>query len=87
MSAKCQHRWIFRESQDGLLFVRFCPKCTICEYIDQNRSWSTMRDSCGPDRCPSTFRRGMYRCKKDIGHLYRVGDVEHQNSDIKWMTV
>lgn len=47
MSAKCKHAWKFRVSQDGLLYVRFCQKCTICEYLDSDRAWSSMRYAAG----------------------------------------
>jgi len=88
MSAKCSHRWKFRVSQDGLLYVRFCPKCTICEYLDQDRAWSTMSYTETPtEKCPSTYRKGAYACEKDAAHLNRRGDVEHQRGDVKWLSV
>jgi hypothetical protein len=90
MSAKCSHRWKFRVSQDGLLHVRFCPKCTICEYIDEYRGWSTMRYSDSPDKCPSTYTHsthGKLTCEKDPGHLHRIGDVSHQRGETIWMSV
>lgn len=37
--------------------------------------------------CPSTYRKGEFRCQKDRAHLHRVGDVEHEGGGQKWMSV
>lgn len=37
--------------------------------------------------CPSTYRKGEFRCQKDRAHLNRVGDVEHEGGGQKWLTV
>lgn len=65
MSAKCKHRWKFRVSQDGLLYVRFCPKCCICEYLDENRGLSTMRYA---EKIP-TFQEMLDSASRDAAKL------------------
>lgn len=40
---KCDHLWVMRVSQDGLLYIRFCGMCLRAEHLNQDKEWSTMR--------------------------------------------
>lgn len=56
-----------------------CYSCLARTFLEQH----------GPDKrkCPSTYRKGEFKCEKDEGHLNRRGDVPHQGGGQTWLTI